>query len=174
MNDWIPFLMGSVALVGTAVAGVANTYLTLEQAQQTIFPQRSFSPTNITLSAEQQRTIESRSGVRVRSREIKAWKVSGGGWFLVDEVIGKHEYIIYAVGLNSDGSVKQIEILDYRETYGYQVRDAAWRQQFVGKTAQAPLKLDQDIRNISGATLSSRHITEAVRRLLATYEVALR
>jgi Na+-translocating ferredoxin:NAD+ oxidoreductase RnfG subunit len=174
MNDWIPFLTGSAALVGTAVAGVANTYLTLEQAQQAIFPQRSFSPTNITLSADQLRTIESRSGVRVRTKEFRAWKVSGGGWFLVDEVIGKHEYITYAVGLNSDGSVKQIEILDYRETYGYQVRDAAWRQQFVGKTAQAPLQLDQDIRNISGATLSSRHITEGVRRLLATYEVALR
>jgi FMN-binding protein len=45
-------------------------------------------------------------------------------------------------------------------------------EQFVGKTASAPLKLDADIRNISGATLSSRHVTEGVRRLLATYEVA--
>jgi len=174
VNDWIPFITGSVALIGTTVPGVANTYLTIEQAQQSVFPQRTCSPSNVTLTADQQRTIESRSGVRVRSREIKAWKVGGGGWFLVDEVIGKHEYITYAVGLNGDGSVKQIEILDYRETYGYQVRDAAWRQQFAGKTAQAPLKLDQDIRNISGATLSSRHITEGVRRLLATYEVALR
>jgi Na+-translocating ferredoxin:NAD+ oxidoreductase RnfG subunit len=173
-DDWIPFITGSAALSGAAVPGVANTYLTVEQAQRTIFPQRTFAPANVALTAEQQKAIESRSGVRVRSKEIKAWKVSGGGWFLVDDVIGKHEYITYAVGLNSDGSVKQIEILDYRETYGYEVRDAAWRQQFVGKTAQAPLKLDQDIRNISGATLSSRHITEGVRRLLATYETALK
>jgi Na+-translocating ferredoxin:NAD+ oxidoreductase RnfG subunit len=110
----------------------------------------------------------------VRSRALKVWKVRGGGWFIVDEVLGKHEYINYALGLNASGSVRQIEILDYRETYGYEVREASWRQQFVGKTSQAPLKLDGDVRNISGATLSSRHITEGVKRLLATYEVALR
>jgi hypothetical protein len=34
----------------------------------------------------------------------------------VDEVVGKHEFITYAAGLNADGSVKQIEIMDYRET----------------------------------------------------------
>ena len=110
----------------------------------------------------------------MRSRELQVWKVSGGAWFLVDEVLGKHEYITYALGLSASGAVKQIEILDYRETYGYEVREASWRQQFVGKTASAPLKLDADIRNISGATLSSRHVTEGVTRLLATYEVALR
>jgi Na+-translocating ferredoxin:NAD+ oxidoreductase RnfG subunit len=46
--------------------------------------------------------------------------------------------------------------------------------QFAGKTAADPLRLDGDIKNISGATLSCRHITDAVKRLLATYEVALK
>jgi hypothetical protein len=174
MKEWIPFVIVPAALSGSAVPGLANTYLTVEQAQQTIFPGASFTRLNISLTADQQKNIESQSGVRVRSRDLRVWKVSGGGWFIVDEVLGKHEYITYALGLNAGGTVKQIEVLDYRETYGYEVRDASWRQQFVGKTDQAPLKLDQDIRNISGATLSSRHITEGVKRLLATYEVALR
>jgi Na+-translocating ferredoxin:NAD+ oxidoreductase RnfG subunit len=173
MKDWIPYIAAPVALAGVAVPGVANTYLTIEQAQQAIFPEATFTPLKATLTAEQQKNIESRSGVRVRSRDLKVWKVSEGGWFIVDEVLGKHEYITYALGLNASGAVKQIEILDYRETYGYEVRESSWRQQFVGKTVQAPFKLDADIRNISGATLSSRHITEGVRRLLATYEVAL-
>jgi hypothetical protein len=175
MKDWIPLVVAPAALAGAAVPGFANTYLTVEQAQQAIFPGASFAPLKIALTAEQQKNIESRSGVRVRSRELKVWKVSGGaGWFIVDEVLGKHEYITYALGLSVSGAVKQIEILDYRETYGYEVREASWREQFVGKTTQNSLKLDGDIRNISGATLSSRHITEGVRRLLATYEVALR
>ena len=67
-----------------------------------------------------------------------------------------------------------VEIMDYRETYGGEVRNPKWRAQFVGKANGAPLQLDKDIKNISGATLSSRHITEGVRRLLAFYEVALR
>jgi Na+-translocating ferredoxin:NAD+ oxidoreductase RnfG subunit len=100
--------------------------------------------------------------------------VSGGGWFIVDEVVGKHEFITYAAGLNADGSVKQIEIMDYRETYGGQIRDQKWRAQFVGKTGKSTLKLDSDIKNISGATLSCRHITDGVKRLLAFYEIALK
>ena len=57
---------------------------------------------------------------------------------------------------------------------GYEVRNPEWRKQFVGKTAADPLRLNADIRNISGATLSSRHVTDGVKRVLATYAVALR
>jgi len=32
----------------------------------------------------------------------------------------------------------------------------------------------EDIKNISRATLSCRHVTETVKRLLATYEIALK
>jgi FMN-binding domain len=173
MKDWIPFAALPATITASAVPGIANTYLTVEQAQRAIFPGASFAPVKISLTPQQQKSIEARSGVRVRALDLKVWKVSGGGWFLVDEVLGKHEYITYALGLNANGSVKQIEIIDYRETYGYEVREDSWRQQFVGKTAQSPLRLDEDIRNISGATLSSRHVTEGVRRLLATYEIAL-
>jgi len=174
MNKWIPFTAVPIALAGSVTPGFANTYMSVERAQQGIFPGETFTPANVNLTLDQQKTIESRTQTHVRSRELKAWKVSGGAWFLVDEVIGKHEYITYAIGLTATGAVKQIEILDYRETYGYQVEEPGWRQQFVGKTAQSPVKLDEDIRNISGATLSSRHITDGVRRLLATYNVALK
>ena len=90
--------------------------------------------------------------------------MTGGGWFIVDEVIGKHEFITYAIGLTSNGAVHGLEIMDYRESYGGQVRDPKWRAQFVGKTRANPLVLDRDIKNISGATLSSRHLTDGVRQ----------
>lgn len=96
------------------------------------------------------------------------------GWLIVDRVIGKSELITYALALDAAGAVCSLEILDYRETHGSEVRLAAWRRQFVGKTVQAPVQLDHDIRNISGATLSSRHVTEGVHRLLQLYERALR
>ena len=64
--------------------------------------------------------------------------------------------------------------MQYHESYGYQVRNPEWRKQFVGKTSAAPLKLDQDIKNISGATLSTKHIADGVKRVLATYDVALK
>ncbi|MEO6689319.1 MAG: FMN-binding protein [Dokdonella sp.] len=96
------------------------------------------------------------------------------GWLIVDRVIGKAELITYALALDAAGTVKSLEILDYRETHGGEIRIAAWRKQFIGKNAQAPVHLDQDIKNISGATLSSRHVTEGVHRLLQLHETVLR
>jgi Na+-transporting NADH:ubiquinone oxidoreductase subunit NqrC len=69
--------------------------------------------------------------------------------------------------------VRGIEILEYRETYGGEIRNPNWRRQFVGKRPGSQLQLDKDIKNISGATLSSRHVTDGVRRLLATYQLLL-
>ena len=157
----------------TAPAAYAAVYLTGEQAQQAMFPGASFSPAAVTLTPEQVAAIQKLSGQRVANRQLKAWKTSTGGWFVVDQVIGKHEFITYAVGLDAGGAVKQIEILEYRESYGDQVRGAGWRAQFVGKKADAPLKLGGDIKNISGATLSSKHVTDGVKRILATHAVAL-
>ena len=48
-----------------------------------------------------------------------------------------------------------------------------WRQAFVGKTLTDAFKLDQDIPNIAGATLSCKNVTNGVKRLLALQQVAL-
>lgn len=164
---WLP-----LAAISTSV--YATTYFTTEQAQQAIFPGEKLTPAFVTLTDEQAKQIEKMTDVNVRHKEIQVWKASGGGWFILDEVVGKHEFITYAIGLNANGSVKQIEIVDYRESYGHEVRNPEWRKQFVGKTVADPLKLDQDIHNISGATLSSRHVTDGVKRVLATYAVTLK
>ncbi len=152
----------------------AVQYLTVDQAQEAIFPGKTFTPAPMKLTTTQRKAIEQASGVRVLRDEQQVWRVTSGSWFIVDEVVGKHEFITYAAGLNPDGSVKQIEIMDYRETYGGQIRDQKWRAQFVGKTSKSTLKLDSDIKNISGATLSCRHITDGVKRLLAFYEIVLK
>jgi len=64
--------------------------------------------------------------------------------------------------------------LEYNESYGGQVRDESWRQQFVGKTSSSPLALNKDIKNISGATLSSRHVTDGVKRILQFHDLVLK
>ncbi len=157
----------------------AVQYLNLEQAQKALFPSADqFVSAAVTLSPEQRRAIETASGVKVRVNEVKAWRAKQGakfeGWFVLDEVIGKHELITYAVAIAPDGSVEGVEILDYREGHGGGVRNSKWRAQFNGKKAGSPLQLDDDIKNLSGATLSCRHLTEGVRRVLATQAVALK
>ena len=168
------FLFTALPLTALVAPAFAVTYLSTEQAQKEIFPGKSFTAAPVKLTPAQRKIIEQQSRVRVLHDDQQVWRVSGGGWLIVDEVIGKHEYITYALGLNADGSVRGIEIMEYRESYGGEVRNAKWRAQFTGKTKAAPLELDKDIQNISGATLSSRHVTDGVRRLLAFHNVALR
>ena len=143
-----------------------------------MFPGAKFADRSITFSDAQRKAIAKASGTGDFGRTQHIWEARNGsgrvGWFILDRVIGKHEYITYAVALSPEGVVKRVEILEYRETYGGEVRNAAWRQQFVGKHFGSQLKLGADIKNISGATLSSRHITDGVRRLLATYELLLK
>lgn len=54
------------------------------------------------------------------------------------------------------------------------MREAGWRSQFVGKSAASALQLNADIRNISGATLSSRHLTEGVKSIMLAYQSSLK
>lgn len=174
-----PFLPTAAIIMVGAGPAHAVQYLTVEQAQRLCFAEATaFEPAHVTLTRDQMRAIEKDSRVNVREATEKVWRVLNGttllGWFIEDEVVGKHEFITWALALNADGAVRQIEILDYRETYGHEIRDVKWREQFVGKAHGAALKLDTDIKNISGATLSSRHITEGVRRLLSFHALVLK
>jgi hypothetical protein len=151
----------------------AVTYLTVEQAQTLMFDGTLLTRDFRTLTAAQMQAIESDSGVKVANAQLSAWRDAAGGWFLLDQVIGKHEFINYAVALDAGGAVRQLEILDYHESYGGEVHLPAWRRQFVGKHHGSPLQLNGGIKNISGATLSCGHVTDGVRRLLATYALVL-
>lgn len=156
-------------------ASYAITYLTLEEAQSTMLPGVSLSPFQVNLDESQRQAIEALSGIDVENSKVLAWRSSNGDFFIVDNVIGKHEYITYAVSISGpSGAVKQIEILDYRENYGSEIRRPEWRAQFNEKKVSDPLVLADDIKNISGATMSCKHVTEGVKRILATYEIVLK
>jgi Na+-translocating ferredoxin:NAD+ oxidoreductase RnfG subunit len=179
MKELPAWLMIPAVVLPAAAPAYAVQYLSTEQAQKLMYPQADgFVSAPVQLSAEQRKFVEKASGVRIRFPEQPVWKVMGGGkqagWFIVDEVYGKHEFITYAVAIGMDGTVRGVEILDYRETHGGEIRNPKWRAQFNGKTLNSELKLDEDIQNISGATLSCRHITDGVKRLLAIHEVALK
>lgn len=152
-----------------ALPASATTYFTVEQVQQKLFPGQRLTAVATTLGKPDIERIQKASGVRVRDANVRAWQASGGGWLYIDQVFGKHEFITYAVAVDATGAVSGVEIMDYRETYGDQVRNERWRAQFHGKRAGAPLKLGVDIVNLSGATLSCAHVTDGVRRILATH-----
>jgi len=180
MSRGVRWLLAPTAIFSAAsVQCIATQYMNLEQAQASIFPNaKEFVAAPVTLTPGQVARIERQSGVSVRSPEQQVWQARADGkllgWFIVDRVIGKHELVTYAAGINLDGSLRQFQILEYLEAYGSQIRFPSWRDQFVGKTAADKVELDADIVNITGATMSCRHVTEGIKRLLVFYQVALR
>ena len=147
MADWIRWTAPAAAALSLSAPAYAVQYLSVGEAQRLAFPSASFS--------------ELQAG--------RVWKASTGGIFVLDHVIGKHLYIDYAVSIDGGGRVHRVDILQYRESYGGEIRSPSWLAQFVGKSSASPLKVGADIRNISGATLSSMHVTEGVKRILAAY-----
>lgn len=168
-----------VAVLAAAPHCYAARYMTADQARALVFPMADeFVASPLQLTAEQMKEIDRLSGVDGRTPQQSVWRAMAKGkpvgWFFIDQVIGKHELITYALGIDLQGRVQQVEVIEYLEVYGSQVRYPAWRNQFVGKTAASPLRLDGDIANISGATLSARHLTDGIKRLLFVHQALLR
>jgi hypothetical protein len=175
---WITLPASLLIAVGSAglalpITALAGQYMSVEQAQHSLFPDADrFDVRTIRLSPEQFKALDAVAAVRERGeiRLIEAWQGSKHlGTVYVDDVIGKVEWITYAVAISSDGQLRNLEILEYRETHGNEVRMAAWRKQFVGRRSDTPFRFGDDIKNISGATLSCEHITAGVQRLLALH-----
>jgi len=107
------------------------------------------------------------------------YRVSRGGALLgfaeVRNVKGKEQPITYLVAVDSAGATRDVDILVYRESQGGEVAYDSWRKQFRGKTSGDPIEIGKDIRNISGATISSNAVTRSVRlalRQLADWRAA--
>lgn len=178
MNPLVPLSLATLAGL-SAGSAFATQYLSAEQAQQAIFPEASsFKTVALQLNGEQMRQVEKLAGLPARSVAWRAVAAYQGdkllGHIVFDEVIGKFELISYAVGVLPDASVRQVEILAYRESHGFEIRNANWRRQFAGKTVAAGLSIGEGIANISGATLSCTHVTDGVRRIAAIAQVALK
>ncbi|MEY4570581.1 MAG: hypothetical protein RLZZ398_2020 [Verrucomicrobiota bacterium] len=166
----MPAIMAAVA-----PAAMATVYLSPEQALDAIFPDHKssdFKASTLKLTKDQRKAVAASTGLTVRDQEIKLWTASDGSQMYVDQVVGKHEFITFGMGVGPDGKVRGVEIFEYKETYGGEVRRPEWRKQFKGKKLGDGFKLGKDIMNISGATLSSHSVTDGVNRLLAIRALA--
>jgi FMN-binding domain len=169
-----PLAILSLAMISVPITAHAKIYISIEQAQKILFPNKTLTKNPIIITDDLQDRMRAASSIRYPFQGERIWKVSDGSWLVIDEVIGKHEMVTYAVALSPTGSILGIEILEYVESYGYEVAEPEWRKQFVGKTVNDPIKLNQDIQNISGATLSCKHITDGVKRVTVLYDLALK
>lgn len=90
------------------------------------------------------------------------------GYMLIDHIIGKSFPITFMTVLNVDGTVRDVEILVYREPRGWEVRFPSFMSQFFGMNAESDFR---DINSLTGATLSVQAITKGVKKAVSAYKV---
>jgi hypothetical protein len=158
----------------------AQTFLTLDKAPKAVFPEAdSFEQRKISLTPQQRS-----EALKLIGRPPSIWEpfyyayiAKRGseklGYAVVCEEIGRDRPITFVVAINPDATIKDVAIMIYRETHGGEVRYPGFTSQFKGKTLRNPIQGQQDIRNITGATLSVRSIATGTRKALAVVQLLL-
>lgn len=150
-----------------------QVYLTKKQALEIAFPGADeIKKEKIWLTDEQKIAIEALYGQPIMENRIKYYvgvkDNKPMGYMVVDHMIGKDYPITFMVVLNVDGTVREVEIMIYREPRGWEVRYKSFMSQFFGLNAESDFR---DIHSITGATLSVRAITRGVRKAVTVYRV---
>ncbi len=137
-------------------------------------PEARLRSVSVLLNEKQSVSLKAKCGRTFESGMPGVWRIEQGksvkGYAFCDDVKGKVRNITYAVFFEPDGTIRGIEILTYRESHGGEVASGMFRSQFEGKSAASELKVGKDIRNISGATISSRAVTGGVKSMALLFQ----
>ena len=150
-----------------------QVYLTKKQALDMAFPGAdAIDKERKWLSDDQKKAIEKLSLEKISENRFNFYvgKKDGKpmGYMLIDHIIGKSFPITFMTVLNVDGTVRDVEILVYREPRGWEVRFPSFMSQFFGMNAESDFR---SINSITGATLSVRAITRGVKKAVSAYKV---
>jgi transcriptional regulator of nitric oxide reductase len=147
------------------------------EALRLIFPEAdSIEPEAVFLNAEQVARIEKLARSQLESPLLTVHVGRKGdetlGYAFLDIHTVRTQPEALFVVLTPQGTVDSVLIVAFHEPQGYMPSER-WQAQFPGKTLTPDLQVRRGIAPISGATLSAHAMTDAVRRALAVYQVAL-
>jgi len=151
--------------------GHVEVYLTEDEAVKLMFPDSErIRKEVLSLTAEQKAQVENRIGWSFleQSFDVYLGETNGkiDGYAIVQNTIGKYRPITYLVGVDPTGRVMNFEVLVYRESRGNEITRKRFNYQYEGKTVFDPIRINRDIINITGATMSVRSASAGVKRVL--------
>jgi len=149
----------------------AEVFMTEEYAVKIMLPKSErIHKEVIRLSQEKKDVIEQRIGWKFPEESFELYIGETGdmidGYAMVHNTIGKHKHMTYMVGVDAKGACSDVELLVFREAKGSEVGRKRFNVQYEGKTVSDPIRINKDIINISGATMSVRSISAGVKRVL--------
>lgn len=171
-----PRLHVLTALLLLLAAGPASARLLLAQKQALAlaFPSGKYERKVAYLSDEQLKAAQESGQVKIES---KMWPyyvgVSSGGakaYAYFDTHIVRTQPETFMAVVGEEGDVRFVELLAFAEPDDY-LPSPRWLAQFKDKKSRDGLYVGRAIRNITGSSLTSQAMTEAIRRVLAVHQV---
>ena len=175
-NASLVWLGAPAALAAATVPAAAQVYMSEAQALAALFGETAaVRREQKSLTDGQRQKLQEMGGLRFPEPSytffLAEQKGKLAGYALVLDEIGKSEPITFMVGMSPEGKVTDVMVMVFRESRGWEVKEKRFLRQFRGKTASDPIRLNQDILNYSGATLSSRALARGVKRALLLLDV---
>ncbi len=145
-------------------------FLTRDEALELAFPGCKVDRETLYLTRDEQRQAADLAGARTLSRLVVRYRSECGGiaYFDAHRVRTLAETLMVVV--DAEGRVTRLEVLSFMEPEEYIPR-RTWYDQFLKQRLDSRLRLKRSIHAVTGATLTARATTDAVRRILALDQV---
>lgn len=118
--------------------------------------------------------LHARLGRMVRDSQFICFEVYEAGervgMAIVADEQGKYRPITFMAGVDESNRIVDVRVLVYRESRGGEVRHTRFLKQYRGKSLESPIRINRDIVNITGATISVNSLNAGVRKALAVAE----
>ncbi|MCA9401116.1 MAG: FMN-binding protein [Candidatus Omnitrophica bacterium] len=179
MVNIIQITVIQIMILSVCFPGYADQLINVDQALKSIFKNaQRIDRSIITLTDAEMAKVETSADITfegVHNRELIRYDVfhagSKVGVAMEDTVMGKWGPIHYLVGLDLTGKILKVVVLDYQEIRGKPIARNRYMKQYKGKTIHDPIRLRRDIDGVSGATISSRSITDGIRKIVHTIAI---
>ena len=161
----------AAAYFGVGGAAAAKTFETRDVALRRVFgPTAHIERRTAFLTPEQLATARQAAGAPIESAHVSYHEATRGDSLLgrayldTHRVRNEHETLLVVVG--PDGRTCAVDILAFHEPTDY-LPPPRWLATLRDRTLSRRLRPGDEVDAISGATLSARAASEAVRRILA-------
>jgi len=173
IGRYVAWLLAAFLAAGSPAWG--KVFLTVDEALELAFPGAEISEVTIFLTEAQLAQAEELAGLEISSALARAYvarngegEIVGTAYFDSHRVRTLPETLMIVVG--TEGEVERLEIVSFKEPEDY-IPNEIWYEQFLEEPLSEDLRLGREIRAVTGATLTARATTQAVRRVLAIHQV---
>jgi Na+-translocating ferredoxin:NAD+ oxidoreductase RnfG subunit len=168
---------GIVVALAASTLLVAETLSSKEDAIKAAYPEATATEeVQITLTADQIAAVKTAYNWELPGAQFKFY-VSKKADAVIGRTIfvgenGKHGMIWLSVSVNPDGTLQDSVVCSMAEVKGKPVASKQFLKQFFGKKADSPMNVGKEIQGVTGATISSKSVTAAIKKGLILVKTA--